>query len=610
LKLFRSIRRSFDWLVEFNEIEFFPIRHHLKGYDALRFGGDVRTGINIALMAFPQGMAYALIAGLPIQFGIYCFIGASFLAPFFASSRFNSYGPSNATAVLVLSSLLALQFTPPEMVMAVPLMVLLAGIFLILGAYFKVGRLIQYVSRTVITGYITVAALLIIFNQVRNVLGFEIPTTASFIGVASETLRHIHQTHFPSLLLGLATLGIYLGLNRILPKLPNIALTLVLATAISIGMTHYALEVATLDALSLKDFTFADFSFSSDLLTQVAGAALALSLLISLEASAIGKSLAARAGDRLRVNQELFSLGAANIGSALLGGMAASASLTRSTVSFNSKIGSPLGHFFASLIVAALFLLLSGTIEYIPRPSLAVLVICIGVSLINAPQIRLVSQATRSDSAVFFITVAAGMFFALDTAIYLGTAVSIVLFLRKVAEPEMVEYTFNPEGQLTELQDPSQRSVPEISIVHVEGELFFGAAEIFYEQMRRVCDDPNLKVVILKLRNAHHLDATSVLALKELVGYMQDNGRILLISEARKDAIKVFKRSGMMEVIGRDFIIPDNPTNPTKSTSTALRKAMSLIGDREAEVKIFVGTSKKEPGSTKDGKKVTPDGSN
>lgn len=600
MKVGRSIKRGAKWLVQFNELDFFPARHTFRGYNQAGLAGDLRAGTNIALLAFPQAMAYALIAGLPIQYGLYCFIAASFFAPFFASSRYNSYGPSNATSVLLLSSFLTLQFPPEKMLLAVPLMVLMAGVFLMFAAYFKIGRLIQYVSRTVITGYITAAALLIVANQIRNVLGYDIAPTASFIGIIYETAAGLAKTHWPSLAVGLITWGIYLLLNNRLPKLPNVALTLLLATVISVTMAQYGIVVDTLDDIVLSDFTLAPYVFSMDLITQLASASLALALLISLEACSIGKSLAARSGDRLKVNQELFALGFANIGSSFFGGMPASASLTRSTLAFKSDAHSSLGNIFAGLIVAALLLTLGGFIGSIPKPALAVLVIIIGISLISWKLIRLVSRATRSDAAVFYVTLISGLFLALDTAIYLGTVLSIVLFLRKVAEPEMVEYSFNDEGVLAEMQNPKQRNLPEVSIVHVEGELFFGAAEIFYEQMRRVCDDDNLKIVILKMRNAHHLDATAVLALSELIRYMKDNDRMILFSEVRKDVIRIFRNSGLMDVAGRDFVIPDNPSNPTKSTSSALRKAMVLLKGEEADVKIYLGTAKKKTNKEKD----------
>ena len=554
---------------------------------------DGRAGTNLALVAFPQGMAYALIAGLPIEFGLLCFIAASLIGPLFASSRFNSYGPSNATAVLVMSIFLGMQLSPEQMIVAVPVLVFMAGIFLIIGAYMKVAKLIQYVSRTVITGYITAAALLIIANQIKNVLGYDIERSASFFRVLFHTGKGIMETHLPSLALGLLTAGFYLALSVRLPKLPNVALCLVAMSGIAYGMDHFGYGVETFTALSLGDLRIGQLYLGLDIVSKVGTAALALAFLISLEANSSGKSLAARAGDRLNPNQEMLALGMANTASALAGGMAASASLTRSSLNLKSGAATPLGNVWGSVLVGLLLLGLSGFIAYIPKTAMAVLIIAIGISLINKHAIRVVSRSTDSDAIVFFTTLLAGLFFALDAAIYLGAAVSIILFLRKVAEPELVEYGFNQEGQLTQLLNPKARTTPEISIVHVEGELFFGAAELFYDQIRRVCEDPNLKIVILKMRNAHHLDATAVMALEELVRFMRDNNRYLLVSEARKDAVRIFKKSGLIDVIGRTHIFPDNPSNPTLSTARALKTAKALLGDQKADIRIYVDSGKK-----------------
>ncbi len=595
-QLKRGVRRA----VRSQEIQFFPARHTMEDYGRDALGRDFRAGLNIALLAFPQGMAYALIAGLPLQFGLFCFIGASLAAPFFASSRYNSVGPTNATAVLMLSSFLAFQMSAEQILIAAPLMVFLSGAFLMIGAILKVARFIQYVSRTVITAYITVAAIQIITYQIQNVLGYSIDGGASPIGVVWYTVINIGQTHLPSLGLGLFTLAVYLAIQKVEAKLPAVAVALVVAAGAGYLMNRLGFPVETLQAIAIGDWAFGDIYFDLALVHQVASASLALSLLIVLESNSIGKSLAAKAGDRIQSNQEMFSLGIANISSSLFGGMAASGSLTRSTLNFTSKAASPLSNVYAAVLVAVLLVGLSDFIGYIPTPSLAVLVICIGVSLINPWLIRIVSRATDADAIVFYVTVATGLLLALDTAIYLGTALSIILFLRKVAEPEMVEYTYTDDGLLAQIGDTGKRANPQVSIVHVEGELFFGAAELFYEQMRRVCDDPNLKVVILKLRHAHNLDATSVMALRELNQYMRDQDRILLFSEVRKEAIRIFKRSGMLDQVGRERVFVDNPSNPTIATAKALRYAMKLLGGAQADVKIYLGGHRKEKGREAD----------
>lgn len=151
-------RRAAQAAREYNSLDFFPIRKTAATYQKAYLGGDIRAGINVALLAFPQGMAYALIAGLPIQYGIYGSAIAALIAPLFARSRFITLGPTNATSVMLLSAFASLQIVGPEKIAMVPLLVLLVGLFICLGAYFKVANLVQYISRSVITGYITAAA--------------------------------------------------------------------------------------------------------------------------------------------------------------------------------------------------------------------------------------------------------------------------------------------------------------------------------------------------------------------------------------------------------------------------------------------------------------------
>jgi SulP family sulfate permease len=592
VKISRFLKKAYQLIARQNHLDLFPARHYLVNYNRQSFFLDGRAAINLSLLAFPQGMAYALIAGLPIQFGILAFISASLIAALFASSRFNSYGPSNATSVLILSTFLTLQLDPETILIALPLLVLFTGITLVISAYMRVARVVQYVSKSVITGYITGAALLIIANQVKNTLGFDIPKAASFYGVIHGTVSELSATHWPSLLIASLTAATLILLNRYAKGLPNIALTLVIMAFVSALLAWLGYPVRTLNPASIADWSVTKFHLRADLINQLMLAAFALAFLITLEACSIGKSLAARSGDRLNPNQEIFGLGLGNIASAFCGGMVASASLTRSSLNCNSNAATPFANCYAAILVLCLFILFGPLIAMIPQPALAVLVISIGVTLISRHNIRVVSKATRSDAVVFYTTLLVGLIFALDTAIYVGTVVSIVLFLGKVAEPEMVEYDFNDDGQLAEVEETRSRSNPEVSIVHVEGELFFGAADVFHDQMRRVCDDPNLKIVILKMRNAHHIDATSVMAFEELVRYMKEKNRYMIISEARKDVLKVLKRSGIFDTLNRDNIFPDHPNNPTLSTAKALKRAKQILGGEEANVSIYIDPKK------------------
>ena len=592
-----------------SRLDFLPALKVLRDYDTGKLKRDFLAGINVALLAFPQGMAYAMIAGLPIEYGLYGSAIALIVGMLFAGSHFVVLGPTNATSVLLLSTFSTVgMVTLVEKASIVPTLLLLVGLFLILGALLRTASLIQYVSRTVVTGYIMAAASLIIVNQVKSLLGFQFgegERAVSFFDVMRLTLEHLHKLPWESgatwypLGLGVVTLLIYLLLQRRLRFLPNVALTLVLASFAHTFFTGFLgfenrVEMLASPAAGSLQITWPQFSLEQ--FRMLFGTALALALLCVLEGLSIGKSLAARKGLRLDANQEMFSMGMANLGCSLLSGMAASGSLTRSALNASSGAATQVSSLISGVLCLVGVFTLGQFIGLVPKPCLAVMVMVIGVSLFNLKQYRMVTRATFSDSVVFWITLVTGLFFALDFAIYVGVGASILLYLRKAADPHLVEYGFTEEGELQELEK-RQRSDLEISIVHVEGELFFGAADLFLEQIRRFCADPNLKVVILKMRNARHLDATSCMALEELIQFMRQSEQHILVCEVKKDTLRVFKKSGLYELIGRDNLFPDLRSNPTYSTARAVRRAKEIVGGKKTKVSIYIDSLKQKKAS-------------
>ena len=602
-----NLKQVARWLIDQNQLDFLPIRRHLKGYNGAALKGDFRAGVNVALLAFPQGMAYALIAGLPIQYGIYGSAVAAIVATFFAGSRFITLGPTNATSVVLASAFAAMGIMDAAVRASyMPVLLIIVGILLIAGAYLKVANLIQYISRTVVVGYITAAALLIIIGQLKNVFGVKFlpgEEAITFFDKLILTFKHIGEAHPESIILSIGTLILFYLLNHKFAKLPNVAITLIVMSGLAVAATEigaargYELTFQWLSPIDASQWKFTPPPLNFDMISQVANVALAIALLCVLEGTSIGKSLAARSGERLDANQEMFCIGTANAMSGLFSGMPASGSLTRSQLSWDSGGQSPIASLINGLIVATGAFVLGPFIKFVPQSVLAVLVITIGLSLVNKRAIKLVTKSTRGDAIVFFSTLIAGLLVPLDTAIYFGVGLSIVLFLRKAASPEMIEYGFNDEGQLAELEQNKERRNPEISIIHVVGDLFFGAAEIFRDQMRRVCEDENLKIVIVKMRNARHLDATAVMAIEELLKFMKKHDRYLLFSECKKEVIRVFKNSGLLEEMGRsESVFPDTPQNPTRSTANALKRAMQILDGQQADIKIYVnpGTKKNE----------------
>lgn len=594
----RLATRLGDFVRE-NAIDPLPIRHDIRGYTGRDLRADTAAGLSVALLSFPQGMAYAAIADLPVQYGILSGAVASIIAPLFAGSRHTILGPTNATAFLLFAQFAA--FTAADRLFYLPMLVLFTGLLLVVGALFRVGELIQFVSRSVVVGYITGAAVLIIANQLAPLLGIARPDTPSdapktFFTILQTTFARIEMMQWESLTLAVGTFVLWWVLNRRFRVLPVFAIVLVVMTGIHALLHRYAgWELAT-----FKSFTFAELAprlpeigprgFFSDV-SRLIGIAFSLAFLAALENSVMSKTLASKVGDRPDVNQDMLGVGMANLAASFTGGMPASGSLTRSALNFASGAVSRLSSIFSGMLCLGGLVLLGRYMHLVPQPALAMLVVCIAISVINRHHIRISLAATPEDAAVLVTTFVASLLLPLNVAIFLGVGISIMLYLRNAARPHLVEYEFSEAGELVEA-DHGTRDIPAISIVHVEGDLFFGAAELFRTQIQKTSLDPSLKVIILRLKNARHLDATSVVALEEMVQYLRSHDRHVIISGAPKEVYRVLKNAGSVDVIGRDNIFVNHPRNPNLSTRQALQRAQELLGTKEADIRIFFDPSK------------------
>jgi SulP family sulfate permease len=522
---------------------------------------DARAGVNVGLLAFPQSIAYSLIAGLPPQCGLMSSGVGALVGPLFSGSRFIVFGPTNATAILLFAGLTAAGVPEEKRAVALPLFVLLVGFFQVAGSVFRISTLLNYVSRSVITGYLTAAAVMIMANQVQHALGFRVSGASTFLAVLSGTLHGLPQTRWPELLIAVGTLAAFLGFPRFFPQLPNVACTLVCMALVALGFAWLDWNVAYLSGFSLREVHLLAVPVDFELMGRMAPPALALAFVAILEGSSVGRASASRSGERLDVNQEMYGMGLANVASALCGGMDASGSLTRSALNWSSGARTALSTACSGLVVLVLLFTVGFLIGVIPKAALAVVVMGIAVSLFNPHHLRACLRTTRSDATVFAVTFGAALLLALDIGIYLGAFTSILLFLRKAGTPELVEYEFNREGQLAEMRENGQRRQPGIAILHAEGDLFFGSTELFVQQSREIINDPSLRVIVLRLKNARHLDATSVLAIEELLDFLRAGGRHLLVSGADRDIHRVFRNSGLLARIGPENFFREIPGN-------------------------------------------------
>jgi len=546
------------------------------------------------MVAFIQGMTCAFIAGLPIQYGLASATIASIVGGAFSGSKVLVIGPTNAIAILALSTMASLDLTPEQRAAAIPALLLMTGIILLAASWFRIANLTQYISRSVVVAYLTGAATLIAASQIQHILGFEVPDSGILLDTVVQTAKLIPHTYWPSVTVAAITLAVFAVFQLRIAKIPaSVAAFAIGCVAAAIfERSGYPLGRAAEAIPPLIPGEGLEISF--DLISRLSRIPLALALLSFLEASITGKTNAATTGGRFDGNQHMYALGLSNLASAFFSGMPVSGSFTRSRLNLARGAASPVAAILGGVFCGAIFLAARPLIPMVTSTVLAAVAIGIITTLYNRHTLTVIMRSSRSDGIVLVVTLGACCFLPLDAALYIGAGLSIVFFLKKVGVPELVEYAFNTEGQLAEMPSATRRPEPDISIVHVEGDLFFGAAEIFLDQARRVFEDPNLKVIVLRMKNAHHLDATCAMAIRQLLEFATKSDRHVIVSGAHRQIFRVFKNSGLLDLIGRRNFFMDVPSNPTLSTRNALKRAQELLGQKKANIRIYVDPAKQK----------------
>jgi sulfate permease, SulP family len=574
-----------------------PFLGEIRRYSWAKFRADLIAGATVTLVSIPQAIGFSLILNLPPGPVIASVIIGGFVGALFFSSRHHVFGPTSSISLIVAATIAANSGSGLTPLQLAGYLAFLIGIIQLLAGLLNFGEVTKFISRSVVVAYSTGIGVLLIASQLHNLLGYSVDAAQNFSENVWQALFDLGTARvFPwAIGIGALTFFIFWVVRRIKPEWPEALIGLGLLAIGAKIFTHYHhgtapfLMVRDEGALTAVIPSFADFHIGPrkiHLLPELAGTAIAISILGMLEAASITKGLAARSGQKIEPNQELVGMGAANIACALFGAVPGSSSFARSAVNYQSGARTQLSSMMSSVVVLAVLYFVTPIFNFIPVAALAAHLIRIGFKMINWHQIRISCRSTPSDLVVFVVTLGSCLFLKLDTAIYVGIGVSLVLFLRATSTPTLVEYAINESGNLAELSDPTQRPHPEISIIHVEGELFFGAADLFQEQVRLLAENQNIRVFILRMKNARHLDASTVMAMEMLHDYLIKTGRHLLISGSNPDVTRVLQNSGLLDQIGPENIFPAE-ANPTVATRNALKRAKELLPGQSLDVRVF-----------------------
>ncbi len=563
---------------------------------------DLLAGLAVALMAIPQGMAYAMIAKLPIHVGLYAGMAPPIVAAFFGSSRFLVTGPTNAIALLtasVVAGLIAGGAISPDQVMpAVGLLALTSGGLLVVGGLLKVGQIIRYVAQSAMTGFLAGAGVLIILGQIRSALGIAEKDLAPVPWLEALQLPYIGHIRLPeqvdtlirtfgslglinghAVIVFVVSLAMMVGILRYNRWLPAVPITLVIVTAAAwlLGWHDQGLRLIQDRGLIPEGLPKLTLPMRPQSWSPILGGAAALALLAMTEAITIAKGLAARCGDRLNVNHEMIGQGTGQIAAAFTGAMVPAGSQTRSALNMIAGAQSRLAQAASGVFTALIVLALARPAGWIPLASLAAVIIYSATGLINLRQMRRIVAGTRSDTVVLVLTIAATLVLRLDNAIYVGAALSVLMALRTTSRLVILEMVLRSDSRFQEIRPDDQTGRSAVVLLQLEGSLYFGAADELETFLRQVAArGPG--AIILRLKRAHHLDMTVAERLAQLAADLRARGTSLVLCGLRPQVLDLLERTDLAAAIGpANVFLTDR--NIFGSVRQAIRRGKEIAGE-------------------------------
>ncbi len=541
--------------------------------------GDLLAGVTTGILAVPQGMAFALIAHVPPQHGLYAMIVPTIVAALLRDSPFLITGSTNTSALVIGALVSTFALAPQDAVPLMTLIVLIMGVMQVAAGALQLGTFGRYVSQAVLVGFTLGAATLIFVDQLRNVLGVAVMSSPRLIEELRDTLAAAGGTDPRSLAIAVVTWIVVLGASRISPAVPGamIAIALTSAGAVALGWEAGASSVRVVGEIpgGLPPLTVPPFAVAAEHFEAVLAASAAIAILGMVEAISIGKALSAKAAVKFQANRELVAKGAGNVVGAFFGCTPSSASWTRSTMNLRMGAKTRWVGVIAGLTVLAVMLVAAPAARFIPRACLGAIIMWIAVLMFDVQSARYVWRWSRTDAAVMVATYVSTLVFPIQYAIYLGVFLSLAMLVRRVGRLQMVEMVEVAPRQYREIEIDEQTGTTALALLALEGDLFFGIVEELEENLQRVADK-GARVIILRLKRAHAIDATAAEALAGFGAQFQARGGRLMLAGLRPELHEKIVVSHLGEVLGAENVLPTD-SRLLGSVRKAIERARSGI---------------------------------
>jgi sulfate permease, SulP family len=551
-----------------------PFTGWLLNYRRRDLAGDLMAGVIVTIMLVPQSMAYAMLAGLPPQVGLYASIVPLVIYGLLGTSRALAVGPVAIVSLLVAAGVG--QFAPQSSAEYIALaltLALLVGVIQLGMGLLRVGFLVNFLSHPVLSGFTSAAALVIGFSQLRHVLGIDIPRSDQL----HETLRYAVE-HFSGanpVTLGIAVLSLILLVyfkTGLAAHLRRAGLPAALVMTISKGGPLVVVLLSTLATGLLRLDERAGVAIVGavpaglpplgipvidlERIAMLLPIALTISLIGFMESISVAKSLASKRRQKIDANQELVALGAANVGAAFTGGYPVTGGISRSLVNFSAGANTGLASILTAGMIALTVLLLTPLFYYLPGVVLAVIIIVAVANLIDVSAFVHAWRYNRSDAASLLATFLAVLALGIETGILVGVAASLGLYLWRTSQPHIaIVGRVEDSEHFRNVLRHRVRTHPKILVLRVDESLYFPNAQYLENfLLNAVADRPEVDHVVLVCSAINYIDSSALETLESLMRELAEAGVRLHLAEIKGPVMDRLIKIGFVSKIGRDRV--------------------------------------------------------
>ena len=537
---------------------FFPFLNWWHEINPTTLKADLLAGLTGAVIVLPQGIAFAMIAGLPPIYGLYTAMVTPVVAALFGSSKHLVSGPTTAISLLIFASVgqLAQPGSPTFIAYALAVTMMTGVIQLALGLA-RMGSLINFVSQVVITGFTTGAAILIMLSQLKHLLGLNIKSGSTIFESLGFVFKNIGQTNLYALGIGAGSFVTALLFKKYIPKIPNLLAGLIIGgiAAYLLGGEIKGLRLVGEVSHAIPPFSVPNIGYES--LSRLFQSALAIAILGLMSALAIARSVAQRSGQEIDSNQEFIGQGLSNIVGGFFSCYAGAGSFTRTGVNYEAGAQTPLSAIFASVLLLVILLFVAPLIAYLPIAGMAGIIILVGYNLIEFRFIRTVRKASKRQLTVLIVTLIATLTLDLEYAIFVGVLTSLIFYLQRTSTPNVAIMSPDPDHptrRFTYLIRKDLKECPQLKIIRIDGSIFFGSIAHISTEIKKIVDEagPNVKFLLIQAKGVNFVDVAGCEWVLHEAKKWEKIGGGLYFTGLKLIAQDSLIRGGFKEEIGND----------------------------------------------------------